>query len=46
MTIKEGDKGKCPYCGNEYIVPIYGELSVNVCYRSECMRKSLEKIDD
>lgn len=45
MTVKEGDKRKCQYCGNEYIVPINGELSVNVCCRPECMRKAIEEVE-
>jgi len=35
-------KKKCKYCGKEYEVPIYGDLSPNVCSRPRCVRKAIE----
>ncbi len=39
---KQMVKKICKYCGNEYEVPIYGDLSPNVCHRPRCVRKAME----
>lgn len=41
MEMRQMVKKKCKYCGNKYEVPIFGDLSPNVCFRPRCVTQAI-----